>query len=248
MDFQGRATCGLNMISYESCDDNQSHGTHVAGTVGGRRYGVAKGVSLIDVKVLDATGSGEWSSLISALEYVIEQKKESPETPMVINMSLGGAVIIPEFKDIIDDAVAAGIVVVVAAGNDSIDACEFSPAFVPRAITVGASDWDDKPADFSNFGRCVDLYAPGVSINSAYFLFDMSIAYDGTSMAAPHVAGVAALYLEAHPTWTSAQVWNAMKKDAVGGRIQVTLDFFQMNTYFRKRRTTDLLLQAQHVD
>jgi subtilisin family serine protease len=243
-DFGGRATCGINFVAGEACDDYNRHGTHVAGTVGGNTYGVAKGVSLIDVKVLDSEGGGALSSSYAGIEYVILQKESKPATPMVINMSLGGGVVIPQFITVIDEAVAKGIVVVVAAGNESSDACLATPAFVPSAITVGASDWGDYRADFSNFGDCVDLYAPGVDITSANYEDSGSLTIGGTSMAAPHVAGVAALYLEAHPTWTATQVWNAIRNQAIK-RLNRTA--FPLEIYFRNRRTTELLLQMQHI-
>ncbi len=244
-DFGGRATCGLNLIETETCTDLNFHGTHVAGTVGGMISGVAKAVQLVDVKVLDKNGRGTFSGVLTGLEYVIAQKQNNPTIPMVINMSLGGNIILSEIEDAIDDAVAVGIVVVVAAGNSAMDACEQTPAFVPLAITVGASNMDDTRADFSNFGDCVDIYAPGVDIVSAYHTGDAEYAYAaGTSMAAPHIAGVAALYLEANPTWTPAQVWNAMRDDAVE-EIQRTYN--PLENYFRMRRTTRLLTQTQPI-
>ncbi|GAX13400.1 hypothetical protein FisN_9Lh013 [Fistulifera solaris] len=244
-DFGGRATCGINLIATETCTDMNFHGTHVAGTVGGMISGVAKGVQLVDVKVLDKNGRGTFSGVMTGLEYVLAQKQNNPTIPMVINMSLGGKIIIPEVEDAIDDAVAAGIVVVVAAGNSAVDACEQTPAYIQSAITVGASNMDDTRADFSNFGDCVDIYAPGVDIVSAYHTGDDEYAYAaGTSMAAPHIAGVAALYLEANPTWTPAQVWNAMRDDAVEA-IQRTYD--PVENYFRMRRTTRLLTQTQPI-
>ena len=244
VDFGGRAICGMNYIDGEECDDYDSHGTHVAGTVGGSTYGVAKDVTLIDIKVLNANGGGGLSGFLAGIEYVTLQKQNNPATPMVINMSLGFGIVVPEVQPFIDNAVAKGIVVVVAAGNSASDACEITPAFIPTAITVGASDIDDLRAEFSNFGDCVDLYAPGVDIVSADFSSQSSKTISGTSMASPHVAGVAALYLEAHPTWTPAQVWNAMREDAVEA-IQRTA--FPLENYFRNRRTTERVLQAQFI-
>lgn len=163
---------------------------------------------------------------------------------MVINMSLGFPGVEHEFQKAVN-AVAAGIVVVVAAGNEGADACSISPAFVKNAISVGASDWNDRRAPFSNYGPCVDVYAPGVEILSA-FMFDdtASLSASGTSASAPHVAGAAALYLQAHPEWTPAQVWNAMKKDAAKAIQKRRLS---LRDAIRFRRTNDLLLQTQKL-
>lgn len=214
VEFGGRARCGANFVVSEDCQDYDGHGTHVAGTVGGATYGVAKGVDLIDVKVFNQNGEGTLSAILAGIEYVLTQKNKNPSKPMVINMSLGSVGTTSALKDAIDEAVAAGIVVVVAAGNRGMDACLYTPAFVPSAITVGASDRSDIRPSWSNFGSCVDLSAPGVQIVSTYIGSDTSTAIlSGTSMATPHVAGAAALYLQAHPTWTPAQVWAAMRSD-----------------------------------
>lgn len=217
-EFQGgRAVCGANFIAGEDCQDYDGHGTHVAGTVGGSTHGVAKSVDLVDVKVFNKEGSGSLSAVLAGIDHVVIQKNKNPSTPMVINMSLGSSGTNVETKESIDEAVAAGIVVVVAAGNRGIDACNYSPAFVPSAITVGASDYTDQRPTWSNFGSCVDVSAPGVKILSSYGSGDSATALlSGTSMAAPHVAGAAALYLQANPSWTPAQVWQAMKNDAIG--------------------------------
>jgi subtilisin family serine protease len=215
VEFNGRAICGANYVSGESCQDFDGHGTHVAGTIGGATYGVAKRVEILDVKVFNREGVGALSTVLAGLEYVVSQKRRNPDIPMVVNMSLGSVGTSNEIKNAVDEAVAAGIVVVVAAGNKGMDACNYSPAFVPSAITVGATDRQDARPTWSNFGNCVDLSAPGVQIVSAYFTNDRATAsLSGTSMAAPHVAGAAALYLQANPSWTPAQVWQAMRNDA----------------------------------
>ena len=245
--FGSRVTCGKNFIDGETCEDSNKHGTHVAGTVGGSTAGVAKNVNLVTVKVFGADGSGSFSTILSAVEFVIAQ---TPGTPRVINMSLGGRGISAEFEEGINEAVAAGIVVVVAAGNEARKACLSTPAFVPSAITVGASDIEDGVAFFSNHGSCVDIFAPGVDIYSAGWLADDQYVFlSGTSMAAPHVAGVAALYLQANPTWTPDQVWNAMRDDAIDAiffPIRL-LPFRRIARYFRTRQTTALLVQTQKI-
>ncbi len=216
-DFGGRATCGFNAFNEtgESCDDIFGHGTHVAGTVGGTTYGVAKDVQLIAVKVLDSSGSGSLSTLLAGYDYVIAQKRANPTTPMVVNMSLGGGK-----SELLNEAtrklVTEGIFTVVAAGNERNLACWHSPASARNGvISVGASKRGERKALFSNFGRCVDIWAPGKDILSTFKGSDTATStLSGMSMASPHVAGVAALYLEANPTWTPANIWNAMKADA----------------------------------
>jgi aqualysin 1 len=179
----------------ESGWDCNGHGTHVAGTIGGTTYGVAKGVDLAIVRVLNCEGDGLYSWIIAGVDWVTANHVK----PAVANMSLGGPA-----SDALDQAVrnsiAAGVTYVVAAGNESQDACNVSPARTPEAITVGATTWSDSRAWFSNFGRCVDWYAPGDGITSAWAFFDdQPNTISGTSMASPHVAGVAALLLEAVP-------------------------------------------------
>ncbi len=246
-EFAGRVTCGENFVIGEDCEDANGHGTHVAGTVGGLTVGVAKNVDLVTVKVFGFDGSADFSTIIGAIEFVIT---DSPGTRKVINMSLGGPGRFTAFEDVINDAVAAGIVVVVAAGNEATRACDSSPSFVPSAVTVGASDIVDAAAVFSNHGSCVDIFAPGVDIYSAYWFDDDAYAIlSGTSMAAPAVAGAAALYLEANPTWTPDQVWNAMRDDAVDAVYfpRKLLPFRSIARFFRARRTTGLLLQTKSI-
>ena len=198
--FGGRAVSGWDFVGGDAnASDCAGHGTHVAGTIGGSTYGVAKGVRLVSVRVLDCSGSGYIIDMIDALEWVAAHK---PAGPAVVNMSLGFEVTsatstIAAYVDgAVNAVVKAGIPVVVAAGNsgeDGLSACSYSPARVPAAITVGASDDTDTRASFSNLGGCVDLYAPGVDVLSSWVSSNTAAGYlDGTSMASPHVAGAIA--------------------------------------------------------
>lgn len=217
-DFGGRAVWGVNYAKGGNAGgdtDCMGHGTHVAGTVGGTTYGVAKGVTLHAVKVLDCTGSGRWSWVIAGIDWVTAHAAK----PAVANMSLGG-----DYNRAANDAVAgsvaSGITFSLAAGNSSTDACTFSPASEPTALTVAASSKDDARASYSNTGSCVDLFAPGSSILSDWIRNDTDAVYlSGTSMAAPHVAGAAALYLETHPTASPAAVASHLLASATGDRI-----------------------------
>ena len=215
--FGGRVSGGRDFID-EDADpaDCAGHGTHVAGTVGGRTYGVAKGVTLTPVRVLDCRGSGSTTDVIAALDWVVQHK---PVGPSVINLSLGG-----DPSDALDAAVAAatdaGIPVVVAAGNDGGNACFGSPSRAPSAITVAASDRYDRRAYFSNHGSCVDLFAPGVDITSADVGSDTATWIDsGTSMAAPHVAGIVARILQQDPGLDAVQATARLLGSATPNKI-----------------------------
>ncbi len=208
--FAGRVLSGYSALGDNVTDDCNGHGTHVAGTVGGSTTGVAHDVALVPVRVLDCAGSGTWSGVIAGLDWITSQKTSNPSVPMAANMSLGGG-----FSQSVNDAVAravsSGVIVAVAAGNSNIDACSTSPASTPGALTVGASEADDNRAPYSNFGSCLDLFAPGTSIASSWI--GSTIAYNtisGTSMASPHVAGVAALILSSYPTYSADQVRGSM--------------------------------------
>lgn len=182
-DFGGRVVCGMSVFSGTSCQDGQGHGTHVAGTVGGTAYGVAKDAEIVAVRVLDNRGDGSISGLISALDYIRRQKSSSPRTPMVVNLSLGSDDPSPSLDAAVDSTVAAGLVVVVAAGNYVGNACSTSPASAKNAITVAATDSQDGRLGMSNFGSCVSIFAPGSRITSAWSSSDTSSStISGTSM------------------------------------------------------------------
>jgi subtilisin family serine protease len=205
-DFGGRATWGTNTTGDGNNTDCNGHGTHVAGTVGGAAYGVAKGVRLVAVKVLNCGGSGTTAGVVAGVDWVTAN---SPG-PSVANMSLGGGAQ-PALDTAVANSIASGVSYAIASGNSNADACNFSPARVATALTVNASDSNDARATFSNWGTCTDLFAPGVGITSAWSTGDTATnTISGTSMAAPHVAGVAALYLSVNTGATPAQVHAAV--------------------------------------
>ncbi|MEU1894366.1 S8 family peptidase [Streptomyces pristinaespiralis] len=225
-EFGGRASVGTDTVGGgQNGQDCQGHGTHVAGTVGGKTYGVAKSVNLIAVRVLDCQGSGTTAGVIAGIDWVTANAKK----PAVANMSLGGSAS-ASLDDAVKKSIASGVSYSVAAGNGlpilgiPANACNYSPARVPEAITVGATDSSDRRASFSNYGTCLDLFAPGVDITSAWKDNDTATStISGTSMATPHTAGVAALYLSAHPTATPAQVRDALVNNATTGKVQSPL-------------------------
>ena len=214
--FGGRAQRGVDTIGDgRNGADCNGHGTHVAGTVGGAGYGVAPAVALVAARVLDCDGSGTMSGVIYALDWIALNGRR----PGVVNMSLGG-----DAHSSVDDAVrrliAAGFPVAVAAGNSGTDACFDSPGRVPEAITVAATGTADGRASWSNWGACVDLFAPGDSIRSAWYTGSTATAtLSGTSMASPHVAGVAALILEGSPQLGAAAVRDAIVAAATPGVV-----------------------------
>jgi subtilisin family serine protease len=211
-EFGGRAVIAVDFVGDgQNGNDCSGHGTHVAGTIGGTTYGVAKGVTLHAVRVLPCVGPGSWSAVVAGIDWVTANKIH----PAVANMSLGGGP--SEATDIaVMNSISAGIVYVVSAGNDSTLACNQSPARVAEALTVGAIDQNDRRAVFSNYGSCVDIFAPGVSITSASHLKNGATRIlSGTSMASPHVAGVVALYRGQNPNANVTQVCNAVIENAI---------------------------------
>jgi hypothetical protein len=228
-EFEGRASLGVDLVkeypdeSYDVDDpdlepgnDCGGHGTHVAGTVGGKHYGVAKGVNLISIRVFSCRGITSASRVIQSVDWVTE----NAIPPAVVNMSLGGGAFEP-LDTAIENSIATGINYVLAAGNNDSDACEFSPARTPGALTVGASRINNYRAHFSNYGECLDLYAPGMDILSAAITDDISsVVKSGTSMAAPHIAGLAALFLEKNPDASPATLHEEIIKNSTPGIIE----------------------------
>jgi subtilisin family serine protease len=213
-EFGGRATFGVNYAGGQK-DDCHGHGTHVAGTVGGATYGVAKQVQLIAVKVLNCAGSGSTLGVVSGINWV----RQNAIKPAVANMSLGGG-ISTSIDNAVTNAVNAGIVFAVAAGNSNANACNYSPARAAAAITVGATTSTDARATYSNYGTCVDINAPGSSITSAWRTSNTATnTISGTSMATPHVAGVAALYLSFNTTASAASVASALNANSTLNKI-----------------------------
>ncbi|TAP40004.1 S8 family serine peptidase [Arthrobacter sp. S39] len=219
--FTGRITTGWTAVADgRGSGDCNGHGTHVAGTVAGSTYGVAKAATVVPVRVLDCNGSGYNSDVVAGLDWIAAN--HAAGTPAVVNMSLGGAAsaaVDAALQSVINDGVAA----FVAAGNSAVDACGSSPARVPSAVTVAASDSADRQASFSNYGSCVDLYAPGVGITSASYTSTTATAsMSGTSMATPHAAGAGAVLLAQNPALTPAQVAAALAASSTAGVVSGT--------------------------
>jgi subtilisin family serine protease len=221
-DFGGRATSGYDAVDGGTADDCNGHGTHVAGTVGGSTYGAAKGVSLVAVRVLNCSGSGTTSGVIAGVDWVTAN--HAAGAPAVANMSLGGGAS-SSLDTAVSNSIADGVSYAVAAGNGNMggiaqDACKYSPARVSAAITIGATDSTDRKASWSNYGNCVDWFAPGVGITSAWYTGDTSTnTISGTSMATPHVAGVAALYLQGNPSATPSTLRDALYANTTKGIV-----------------------------
>lgn len=198
--------------------DGNGHGTHCAGTIGGQTYGVAKEVDLIAVKVMSDRGSGSSSDILAGIDWVVGAAKKSRK-PSVANLSIGGGFSQTE-NDAIEDATDAGIVMNVAAGNEDSDACDTSPASAPSAITVGATDDDNSRASYSNYGSCLDIFGPGTDITSAWIGSPSATnTISGTSMATPHVTGVAAKMRSADPSLSVAEITKKMLSDASEGEV-----------------------------
>jgi subtilisin family serine protease len=220
-DFGGRAQAGIDLIGDgENGNDCNGHGTHVAGTVGGTAYGVAKGTTLVSVRVFGCSGGTAVSTIVAGLNWIIENGKK----PAVVNMSLGGGAS-TAMDDGVRNVVSAGYSVTVAAGNGdwlgrAVNACNVSPARVAEAMTVSATNSSDAKPRWANVGNCVDYFAPGVSVTSAWHTGNTATnTISGTSMAAPHGAGVAALLLQENPNATPAQVFQAIRDGTTKGIV-----------------------------
>lgn len=215
-ELSGRVQSGYTAIADgNGTTDCNGHGTHVSGTIAGTTWGVAKQATVVPVRVLGCDGSGTSSGVIAGLDWIAA----NAAAPAIVNMSLGGGAN-STLDAAVNNLIAKGFTVVVAAGNSAVDACTSSPARVGAAVTVAASDSADRSAAFTNFGTCVDLYGPGVGITSASISSTTATAvYSGTSMAAPHVAGVAALVLAANPGASPAVVSGSLLQGATGGVI-----------------------------
>jgi subtilisin family serine protease len=214
-DFGGRASTGFDAVDGGSADDCNGHGTHVSGTVGGSSFGVAKGVQLVAVRVLDCTGSGAISQVIAGVDWVTANAIK----PAVANMSLGGGAN-AALDAAVTNSINSGVSYAVAAGNENANACNSSPARVPGAITIGSTTNTDARSSFSNIGSCVDVFAPGSNITSAWFTSNSATnTISGTSMASPHAAGAAALIVSANPSFTPVQVRDKLVVDATSGVV-----------------------------
>ncbi|HEY7595259.1 MAG TPA: S8 family serine peptidase [Actinophytocola sp.] len=214
--FGGRATWGTNTVGDGNDNDCNGHGTHVAGTIGGAEYGVAKGVALVAVKVLDCGGSGSFAGVIAGIDWVTANAVK----PAVANMSLGAAGSDQATEDAVRNSIASGVTYSIASGNSASDACNFTPARVAEAITVNASDSGDARASFSNYGTCTDIFAPGLDITSSWNTDDNATnTISGTSMATPHVTGASALWLADHPDDPPATVQAALIANSTPDKI-----------------------------
>ncbi|KAI9291221.1 putative subtilisin-like protease precursor [Neoconidiobolus thromboides FSU 785] len=214
-EFEGRAVWGANFVDGSPNSDENGHGSHCAGTIGSRSYGVSKKVNIVAVKVLDSSGSGSWSGIISGINWAAGDKRGSRGN--IISMSIGGGKI-DSVNNAVDAATNQGILSVVAAGNSNDDACSYSPASASTAFTVGASDINDNKASFSNYGQCVDIIAPGVNILSTWNNGGTN-TISGTSMATPHVAGLAA-YFYSKGSYTIPQIKSYIQSIATKNAIK----------------------------
>jgi subtilisin family serine protease len=214
-EFSGRVGNGYDAVDGGAPDDCNGHGTHVAGTVGGTTYGVAKGVTLHGVRVLNCSGSGSNSGVIAGVDWVTQNRSN----PAVANMSLGGGAS-TALDNAVANSISSGVTYAVAAGNSNANACNYSPARTASAITVGSTTSTDARSSFSNYGTCLDIFAPGSSITAAWYTSNTATnTISGTSMASPHVAGVAALYLQANPNASPTTVRNAIVNGGTTGVV-----------------------------
>jgi subtilisin family serine protease len=220
-DFGGRATSGFDSINGGPAEDCNGHGTHVAGTVGGSKYGVAKNVHLVAVRVLDCQGSGTTAQVVAGIDWVTAHAVK----PAVANMSLGGSAD-PVLDNAVRRSISSGVTYAIAAGNGVLglfaqNACTQSPARVSEAITVSATDATDSKPSWANVGTCVDVFAPGINITSDWSTSNTATnTISGTSMATPHVTGAAALYLARHPNARPAEVQAAIVGNATSGVVK----------------------------
>ena len=215
-DFAGRVKAGYTAVSDgNGTTDCNGHGTHVAGTIAGTKYGIAKSASIIPVRVLDCNGSRTTSTVIAGLDWVASQNPRNA----VVNLSLGGGTS-TALDDAINRVVNKDIVVVVAAGNNNADACNYSPSRVPAAITVGATTNQDQRANYSNYGKCLDVFAPGSNITSDWYSSNTATATaSGTSMASPHVAGLAAILRAIYTGENVSQITNRILNKATTNKV-----------------------------
>lgn len=239
-DFGGRAVVGYDAVTIGgSANDCHGHGTHVAGTIGGNKYGVAKAVTLVAVRVLNCSGSGTTAGVVAGIDWVT--KNHLPGERAVANMSLGGGAN-TAIDTAVRNSIASGVTYAIAAGNGNIlglaqDACRTSPARVTDALTIGATDKTDKKASWSNYGTCVDWFAPGVSIVSDSYSNDTGTAtMSGTSMATPHVAGVAAQFLQTVPNLSTV---DAMVKATAPAKVREALSLRLSTGKVTSSRTTN---------
>eukprot|EP01126_Amoeba_proteus_P035746 TRINITY_DN360_c0_g1_i3.p1 TRINITY_DN360_c0_g1~~TRINITY_DN360_c0_g1_i3.p1 ORF type:complete len:397 (-),score=66.34 TRINITY_DN360_c0_g1_i3:78-1268(-) len=226
-DFGNRASFGFKAEAGWSSTDSNGHGTHVASTIAGTKYGVAKKTTVIAVKVLGDDGSGSNAGVIAGVEYAASNSKQSKKRS-VANLSLGGSKSLA-LNAAVNAAVEGGLVVVVAAGNDDADACSGSPSSASQVICVGATDvgasQKDERAYYSNYGSCVDIFAPGTEITGAWITSPQSsMTISGTSMASPHVAGITALLLSENPTLSPSEVRTSILGDSLEGLISLNCD------------------------
>jgi len=230
-DFEGRAIWGNNFVGDGRNDDCNGHGTHVSGTIAGKKFGLTKSSNLIAVKVLGCGGSGAWSGVIAGLDWVTQRHLASATKRSVANMSLGGSKI-QSVNDATTASVNAGVSHAVAAGNNAGNACNYSPASTPEAVTVGATDSADRVASYSNHGNCLDIWAPGSNILSCWIGNpDATATLSGTSMASPHIAGAIAQHLgesSSHtpPATVTKRLQDQSTKNVITGVPAGTLNYF----------------------